>query len=49
MYDSLAMMLASYGNQQADILYYEILDLPLEEYEKVKSVKVRLTTRSELL
>ena len=34
-------MLVSYGNQQADTLYYEVLDLPLEEFEKVKSVKVR--------
>lgn len=38
--DSLSMMLMSYGGTQADILYYEVLDLPLEEFEKVKTVKV---------
>ena len=38
--DSLNQMLVSYGNTQADTLYYEILDLPLEEFEKVKTVKV---------
>ena len=40
MADSLHQMLVSYGNTQADTLYYEILDLPLEEFEKVKTVKV---------
>lgn len=40
MADSLSQMLMSYGNTQADILYYELLDLPLEEFEKVKTVKV---------
>ena len=40
MAEGLEMMLASYGNVRADTLYYEILDLPLEEFEKVKTVKV---------
>ena len=41
--DSLSQMLVSYGNTQADILYFEVLDLPLEEFEKVKTVKVSQT------
>lgn len=33
-------MLLMYGSQAASILYYEVLDLPLPELEKLKIVKV---------
>lgn len=38
--DSLSGLLQGYGNTSSDIIYYEVLDLPLEEFEKVKTVKV---------
>ena len=38
--DSLPEMLLMYGSQAASILYYEVLDLPLPELEKLKIVKV---------
>lgn len=40
--DRLPDMLVSYGGQPADVLYYEVLDLPLPEFEKLKSFKVLL-------
>jgi ubiquitin carboxyl-terminal hydrolase 7 len=37
--DSLGDMLTHY-NQTADTIYYEILDIPLPEFERLKTLKV---------
>lgn len=39
--DTLPEMLSVYMNQHCDALYYEVLDMPLPEFQKLKIMKVR--------